>query len=94
MLGIFFKRPADQLDYDIDFSRWLEDGDTIVGATAAVQPAESMVSAFVPPGGIEDDAVKVWAIDGISGKTATVIVTATTAQDRVKQVEFQIRVKN
>lgn len=92
MLGIFMKRPADQLDYDIDFSRWLAVGDTLDSATAEVQPAESMVSAAQVV--TQPETVKVWLVDGVSGKTATVLVTARTAQNRVKQVEFQIRVRD
>lgn len=92
MLGIFMKRPADQLDYDVDFSRWLPDGDTILSATAKIQPADSMVSAAHVLA--EPEVVKVWLVDGVSGKTATVLVTATTVQNRVKQVEFQVRVRD
>ena len=92
MLGVFFKRPIDQLDFDIDFSRWLPEGDTIQGATATITPSDSMVSA--PQVLADECTVKVWLIDGVSGKTASVRVTATTAQNRVKQVEFQIRVKD
>lgn len=92
MLDILMKRPVDQLDYDVDFSRWLVDGDEIVSVVTQVMPPDSMVSVVqaVPLDGI----VKVWLIDGIVGKTATILVTATTAQNRVKQVEFQIRVKD
>ncbi|SEH89822.1 hypothetical protein [Paraburkholderia hospita] len=86
------KRPSDQLDYDIDFSRWLPEGDTIISATAEVLNADSMVSAVqVVP---QASSVKVWLIDGVSGKTANVLVTATTEQNRVKQVEFQVRVRD
>lgn len=92
MLGCFFKRSVDQLDFDIDFSRWLADGDTIISATATVEPSDSMVS--VPQVLTKPETVKVWAVDGVSGKTAAILVTATTAQNRVKQVTFQIRVKD
>lgn len=92
MLGVFFKRSVDQLDFDIDFSRWLPDGDTIQSATAAVEPGDSMVSA--PQVLVDGDTVKVWLVDGVSGKTASILVTATTTGNRVKQIEFQIRVKD
>lgn len=92
MLGVFFKRSVDQLDFDIDFSRWLPDGDAIQSATAAIEPGDSMVS--VPQVQVNGDTVKVWAIDGVSGRTASVLLTATTIGNRVKQVEFQIRVKD
>lgn len=92
MLGVFFKRSVDQLDFDIDFSRWLPDGDTIQSATATVETGESMVS--VPQVLVDGDTVKVWVIDGLTGKTASILVTVTTTGNRVKQVEFQIRVKD
>lgn len=92
MLGTFVKRPADQVDYDVCFARWLPDGDSIVSATAAVSPAESMVSIIQTLA--QPDSVKVWLVDGAPGKTAAVTITATTAQNRVKQVQFQIRVRN
>lgn len=92
MLGVFFKRSVDQLDFDIDFSRWLPDGDTIQSATATVEPGDSMVSA--PQVLVDGDTVKVWLVDGVSGKTASILVTVTTTGNRVKQIEFQIRVKD
>lgn len=91
MLGIFTKRPIDQLDYDIDFSRWLPDGDTLMEAAANVESCGSMVT--IPYINIQPQTVKVWVVDGVIGKTASVYVTATTAQSRRKQVEFQIRVR-
>lgn len=93
-LAVYMKRPADQLDYGVDFSRWLPAGDTIIGAVPQVVPVESGVSAIILPQHIGPDSVTVWASGGESGKTATIIVTATTAQNRVKQVEFQIRVRD
>lgn len=93
MLGIFIKRPVDQIDYDVDFSRWLSEGDTLQSATAAVDPSDSMVSAIILPSGIGSEVVKVWVSGGASGKTAAIVVTAKTAQNRIKQTEFQIRVR-
>jgi hypothetical protein len=92
MLGIYMKRSVDRIDYDIDFSRWLPYGDAIQSATASVVSDDSMVS--VPQVLFDGDTVKVWVTDGVSGKTATILVTATTNQNRIKQVEFQIRVKD
>lgn len=91
---IFLKRSADQLDYELDFSRWLPDGDTIANAAASVEPADSQVSAVILQPDIGPDVVKVWVSGGEDGKTASIIVTATTAQNRVKQVEFKIRVRD
>lgn len=92
MLGIFVKRPADQVDYDVCFARWLPDDDSLVSAAATVDPGESMVSVIQTLA--QPDSVKVWLVDGEPGKTATVTITANTAQNRIKQVQFQIRVRD
>ncbi|MGX0136352.1 phage fiber-tail adaptor protein [Cupriavidus metallidurans] len=92
ILGIFGKTPGEQLDYDVDFSRWMADGDTIIAATAKVEQPESLVS--VAQVVVQPASVKVWLVDGLAGKTATVVVSATTAQNRVKEAEFQIRVRD
>jgi len=90
-MDIFTKYPAEVWDYDVEFTRSLPDGDTILSATVTVEPAESMVSC--PRFDLGTDTVKVWLIDGLSGKTATASVIAMTAQGRTIEEEFKIRVR-
>ena len=91
ILGNFTKQPVDVVDYDIDYSEWLSDGDTLESATVTVAPATNLVidSVFV-----NDPRIKIWVSGGTNGVTYKVTVTATTADGRVKQDEFRVKVKD
>ena len=100
MLGIQTKQPADQEDYDIDFSRWLPPGDIVTTIAAVVDP---VWDAIANPNGVQilstqvavdGQTVKVWVNGGETGKSYKVTATASTAGGRVKEVDFQIRVKD
>lgn len=91
LLGTFKKQPADKLDYAIDFSGSLPEGDAISNATVTIDQAgltqhgEALVN---------DRTVKVWFSAGTNGTTYKVTVTATSTQGRIKQNEFRIKVKD
>ena len=89
-MDIFEKPASALLDYDIDLSRWLPDGDTVVSAVPTIEPIESMVAAVGV--NILPDSLKVWVADGIKGKTAKVSVFVVTEQGRKDPFEFLIRV--
>lgn len=91
MLAILTKQPADQLDYDVDYGRWLPDGDAVTMAETAVEPAGDLVIDSVQ---ITDQVVKVWTSGGADGATYKVVVTASTSGGRIKQTEFRIRVRD
>lgn len=91
MLGTVQKRPNDELDYDVDFSKWLTDGDTLTTVTAVVIPTGGLVVESVA---IVDQEVKVWLKEGEDGSTYSVLVTVATSGGRVKETEFKIRVKD
>lgn len=100
MLGFQEKQPADVDSYAIDFSRWLPDGDTVTTCIAAVSPAYDPVtnpnglqvtSTSIGPDGMQ---TQVWCAGGVDGKTYKVTVTAATSGGRVKEVDFQMRVKD
>lgn len=87
MLGIVKKRPGDNLDYDVDFSDWLVDGDIIASGLA-------VSSGVVVVGDVEvmPTVVKVWLSGGESGETSNVTVTVTTGSGRIKEAVFAIRI--
>lgn len=91
MLGTVQKRPNDELDYDVDFSKWLTDSDTLTTVTAVVSPAGELMVESVA---IVDQVVKVWLKDGEDLKSYSVLVTVATSGGRVKEVEFKVRVKD
>lgn len=88
MLGNVRKRPDDSLDYDIEFERWLSDDDAILDATALAKPEGVNVERVLVFGTV----VKVWLSGGEDGGSYEIAVTATTAQGRVKEVAFNLRV--
>jgi hypothetical protein len=98
MLGVIAKANADQLDYDVDFTRWLPAGDTITTATATVTPAYDAVNnpsgVQVPSLQIASPIVKVWTNGGVVGQTYTINVTASTAGGRIKELCFQLRIQD
>lgn len=91
MLATITKQPADQLDYDLDYSRWLPDGDAVTMAEAVVEPAGELVVDSVQ---ITDQTVKAWVSGGMDGGTYKITVTASTSGGRIKQSEFRIRVRD
>lgn len=89
-MNLFTKQPADQLDYDLDFSDWLTATDTITGvvATSSVPAELEVLSASVA-----GPMVKIWIRGGVSGATYKVTATITTSEGRIKELEFKIRVR-
>ena len=100
IIGKFTKQPAEVLDYDIDFSEFLADGDTLVsvGDPAVPSPLNVVVTpaglALGPTCELGGVGIKQWLSGGTAGTTYKVTVTATSNAGRIKQVEFVIRVKD
>lgn len=100
IIGKFNKQPAETLDYDIDFSEFLADGDTLV--TAGDPPVPSPLNVVVSPSGmtlgptvvVGGNIIKQWLSGGTDGVRYKITVTATSNAGRVKQVEFVVRVKD
>lgn len=95
LLGIQQKQPADILDYDVDFSNWLPQGDTVTSATATASTiAGDLAPLTVNSVQVSSTVVKVWLSGGTDGNTYTVTVRATTVGGRMKEEDFRMRVKN
>ena len=101
ILGTFYKQPADTFDYDIDFSQFLSDGDTLV--SAGNPPIPSPLNVAVTPTGLtiggtyvvdNGTTIKQWISGGVDGGRYKISVTATSNAGRVIQVEFVVRVKD
>lgn len=93
ILGTYRKQPADERDIPIDFSEYLKefgDGDTIASATATSDDPALTIDTVTA----SDTAVTVWVRGGVDAGSYKVTVTATTVADRVKQVEFRVKVKD
>lgn len=92
MLGTIIKQPADQLDYDIDYSRWLPDDDTITTVSATIDIEESELE--VVSTSVSESTVKVWLAGGRDGSTYKVTVVIATTGGRIKEADFKVRVRD
>lgn len=84
----FNKQPADVLDYDIDLSDWLTQGDNLNSADVSVDVAGLTVDDKT----VSDDRLKIWLSGGTSGSTYKVTANLITEDGRTKQVDFKVRV--
>lgn len=87
MLGVAKKQPGETLDYDVDFEKWLSEGDTMLSATAVAETGLTVddVEVIAP-------LVKVWLSGGTAGVSYKVTVTLQTTAGRIKEADFTLRV--
>lgn len=91
ILGTFIKQPADTKDYDIDYSEWLTFNDNVQEAVILIEGSDSTLvkdSVF-----INDPVVKIWLSGGTAGVTYKVTCTMTSADGRIQQDEFKMKIK-
>lgn len=104
-MDVFVKQPRDVLDYDVDMTSWFggSSGDdiqsvaiTITGVSEEVptllvgeapHPAYTLIGA-------EPVRFKLWLSGGTDFEDYIVTCVVTTEQDRTKEVEFKVKVRN
>lgn len=89
-LVLMVKAPDDVLDYDVDFAKWLPDGDRIISIEASIDGSTATITKTE----FSDAAVKIWASGGLDGETAHISIDATTLQGRTKDTCFKLRIKD
>lgn len=82
------KQPDDLLDYPIDAAEWLASGDEVQSITVEADDGITVDSSSHTT-----DLAVVWLKGGEDGKTYDVSVEITTKQGRVKEFDFQLRVR-
>lgn len=90
LIGVYSQQPDERLDYDIDYTDWLESGDSVLSATVSVFPATGLTVNAIA----NSPFVKVWAYDGTDKQTFKIEVTMTTTAGRIKQDEIRIICKD
>jgi len=101
----FNKQPGDVLDYDVDMSEWFaalvsDDIQSVqVTISTDMEDAPTLVAGPLPhPAvqliGVEPVAFKVWLGGGTDYVDYTVRCLVRTEQDRAKEVEFKIKVRD
>lgn len=101
----FTKQPGDVLDYDVDMSDWFAGipGDDIQSVAVSIstdtESAPTLVAGPLPhPAvvlmGATPVSFKVWLGGGANYVDYTVNCLVRTEQDRVKEVEFKVKVRD
>lgn len=88
------KQSADRLDYDVDYSNFIPEDDTITTVTAVVEAIDPLTDLVVDSASVASPIVKVWLSSGLNGSTYKITVTASTNGGRIKEQDFKIRVRD
>lgn len=83
----YFKDPNGVLDYEFDWTQWLETGDTIASHVATVVGAVKNSSAN------STTSVTVWVSGGTVGINATIACRITTTAGRVDERTVTLRIR-
>lgn len=104
-MDVFIKQPNEVLDYDVDMSAWFSDikDDDIETVTITVSSLmEPEPTLQIGPGihpeyvamGVNPTRFKVWIGGGTDRVEYIVTCVVLTEQDRTKEIEFKIKVRN
>ncbi|WP_339886468.1 hypothetical protein [Vreelandella maris] len=94
ILGTFTMQPADEWDYDIDYSEWMPESDGLsenVAPEVTASPEGLMVESVTRD--YDNKRVKVWLSGGVDGERYKVEITTRTREGRVRQDEFFVIVR-
>lgn len=98
MLGRIQKQPADFLDYDIDFSKWLVGTDFINEINVQITRddgadlgEDDLEAKYVIN---NNPVVKLWLAKGVDRESYKIEITVATNGARVKQVELRVRMRD
>jgi len=104
-MDTFTKQPKDVLDYDVDMAAWFaqvpgDDVDSVVVTVRSLMEDEPTLIVGPPPHnpvyllGASPVRFKVWLGGGTDQVDYIVSCLVTTEQDRVKEQEFKIKVRD
>lgn len=89
MAATWLKEPASLLDWVVDWSPYLADGETITAHTVTPEAGITLDSSSAT-----NTAVTVWLDGGTLGETYTVTVQVTTSGGRTDRRSFTVAVRN
>ena len=95
VVGKDAKQPHEILDWDVDYSDWMPDGDGIEDVDVQVRLLTGSGAPALSVEGVDVSryVVKVWLAGGAHGGKWRVQVRAITTGGRRKEAEFDISVK-
>lgn len=95
ILQRYTKQPSDVTDYDIDYSDWLRDAETLQSVTPTVACITSDDASVTVAGTTSSTtAVRIRLSGGASGNTYKTTVRVTTSAGRVDDSEFLVVVRD
>lgn len=89
LLGKFIKQPNEVLDYDVDFSEWFSNRTDL--PASHVSFAETGLT--IQSSQLSGNVVKVICSGGAADVAYKVTVRLTTTAGLVKEVDFQVKIK-
>lgn len=94
ILGKYIKTPDERKRYSVDYSDWLDTGETISSVTFQVIPDEAL-GIVVNGSSVNPLATGVafFVDDGLSEKSYSVVLTIVTSGGQTKQDELKFTVK-
>ena len=88
-IDVILKAPADVLDYDFDFARWMPSGDTLNAAAAVIANSTATVQKIDR----SETLARVWIQGGADGDNGKLTVTVGTVGGRTKTVAVALKVR-
>lgn len=85
----FTQDPDETLDYDIDASALVTDGDSIIATTCSESTETLSLSVYNG----DTSTPKVWVSGGVHGETYQVTCRLTTNNGRIKEHDFKVKIK-
>lgn len=87
-----FKDPEEKLDYGFDWTRRLEDAETIIDSDWAIADGTVTIAANPVPS-IATAVTKVWLEGGTLGETCIITNTITTSTGRIREWSAKLKIK-
>lgn len=89
------KDPNDILDYVVDWTSWLPEGDTISTSTFELEPgAEIVLGSGIQAPSHTANTTTMWLTGGVEGKMYAITNRIVTAQGRQKDRTVRVLVKS
>lgn len=92
-LGRFIKAPGETKRYSIDYSNWLDSGETVTSVSFSVSPNDTLavLNSSINPSGV---LVVFYVEGGTAGSVYETTVTASTSASQVKQDVVQYTIQD
>jgi hypothetical protein len=94
-LGTFTKTPVERKRYTLDYTDWLDTGETVTGCVFTVSPSTGVTPFIIDASAITGSGLMVtfFANYGVSGVTYVVDVLMTTSGGQTKEDQINFVVK-